>query len=219
MHSWKHLGMLVRRRQTVSWGISFQSWIMVSVSSWTVCGVTSVASIHNVPEALNWILVWGTWGPVSGISAFIIQKLSTPSGHMRLDFIMHQEEPRAHCTSVRSDNGLEDFIPVANNSKGTVCTCRSLQPSKDISQLSITDLPPNGSCLIMWHLWWIPQLVFLFLVFFSSVISLIAFNSLYHCIAKLWNNTLCALICIRSHILSQKILFQTLDWCYEVSLE
>ncbi len=173
--------MLVRRRQTVSWGISFQSWIMVSVSSWTVCGVTSDASIHNVPEALNWIQVWGTWGPVSGISAFIIQKLSTPLATWGWAVSCTR---RNHCTSVRSDNGLEDFIPVANNSKGTVCTCRSLQPSKDISHQSITDLPPNGSCLIMWHLWWIPQLVFLVLVFFSSVISLIAFNSLYHCIAN-----------------------------------
>ncbi|KAJ8355029.1 hypothetical protein SKAU_G00225960 [Synaphobranchus kaupii] len=34
--------------------------------------------------------------------------------------VLHQEEPRAHCTSVRSDNGSEDFIPVPNSSQGTV---------------------------------------------------------------------------------------------------
>ncbi|MCJ8733292.1 hypothetical protein PDJAM_G00221580 [Pangasius djambal] len=30
---------------------------------------------------------------------------------MRPGTVMHQEEPRAHCTSVGSDNGSEDFIP------------------------------------------------------------------------------------------------------------
>ncbi len=34
----------------------------------------------------------------------------------------------------------------------------------------------------------------------------------------LWN-ILRALFCVRSHIISQKDLFQTLDWLYEVSLE
>ncbi|CAB1414743.1 unnamed protein product [Pleuronectes platessa] len=34
--------------------------------------------------------------------------------------VLHQEEPRAHCTSVRSDHLSEDFILVANSSQGTV---------------------------------------------------------------------------------------------------
>uniref|UniRef100_A0A6Q2ZD85 Ubiquitin carboxyl-terminal hydrolase 4 n=1 Tax=Esox lucius TaxID=8010 RepID=A0A6Q2ZD85_ESOLU len=48
----------------VSWRMSSQTWIRASVSSWTVCGATwpaSDAPIHNVPEVLNWIQVWGTW--------------------------------------------------------------------------------------------------------------------------------------------------------------
>ncbi|KAJ8358729.1 hypothetical protein SKAU_G00152540 [Synaphobranchus kaupii] len=39
---------------------------------------------------------------------------------MRPVIVLHQEEPRAHCTSVRSDNRSEDFIPVPNSSQGTV---------------------------------------------------------------------------------------------------
>ena len=34
--------------------------------------------------------------------------------------VLHQEEPRAHCTSVRSDSRSKDIIPVANSSQGTV---------------------------------------------------------------------------------------------------
>ncbi|KAJ8345989.1 hypothetical protein SKAU_G00301820 [Synaphobranchus kaupii] len=62
----------------------------------------------------------GTRGPVNGINAFLIQELLTHSGHMRPGIVLHQEEPRAHCTSVRSDNRSEDFIPVPNSSQGTV---------------------------------------------------------------------------------------------------
>ena len=34
--------------------------------------------------------------------------------------VLHQEEPRAHCTSVKSENRTEDFIPVPISSQGTV---------------------------------------------------------------------------------------------------
>ncbi|CAB1422580.1 unnamed protein product [Pleuronectes platessa] len=34
--------------------------------------------------------------------------------------VLYQEEPRAHCTSVRSDNRSENFLPVPNSSQGTV---------------------------------------------------------------------------------------------------
>ncbi|KAJ8374091.1 hypothetical protein SKAU_G00046710 [Synaphobranchus kaupii] len=50
----------------------------------------------------------------------ISEELPTHSGHMRPGIVLHQEEPRAHCTSVRSDNHSEDFIPVPNSSQGTV---------------------------------------------------------------------------------------------------
>ncbi|KAJ8342163.1 hypothetical protein SKAU_G00320910 [Synaphobranchus kaupii] len=48
------------------------------------------------------------------------RELPTHSGHMRPGIVLHQEEPRAHCTSVKSDNRSEDFIPVPNSSQGTV---------------------------------------------------------------------------------------------------
>lgn len=38
----------------------------------------------------------------------IIKKLPTHSRHMRPTIVIHQEEPRAYCISVSS----EDFIPV-----------------------------------------------------------------------------------------------------------
>ncbi len=47
-----------------------------------------------------------------------------------------------HCTSVRSDSGSEDFIPVSNSSKGIVGehieVCATLQ---DIPPQTITDPP------------------------------------------------------------------------------
>lgn len=57
-------------------------------------------------------------GPVSGISAFIIQELPTLSGYMRPGVVLHQEEPSA--PALRSDNHSEDFIPEPNSSQGTV---------------------------------------------------------------------------------------------------
>ncbi|MEQ2307805.1 hypothetical protein AMECASPLE_021992 [Ameca splendens] len=42
-----------------------------------------------------------TWKP---------EELPAYSCHMRLGIIMHQEEPRTHCTSEESNNWLKDFI-------------------------------------------------------------------------------------------------------------
>nr|XP_033501215.1 nuclear GTPase SLIP-GC-like [Epinephelus lanceolatus] len=52
------------------------------------------------------------WIYVNGISAFVIQELSKHSGHMRPGTVLHQEEPRAQCTSEKFDNRSEDFILV-----------------------------------------------------------------------------------------------------------
>ena len=38
---------------------------------------------------------------------------------MRLGIVLNQEEPRAHCTSVKSDSRSEDFILVCNSGQGT----------------------------------------------------------------------------------------------------
>ncbi|CAB1445277.1 unnamed protein product [Pleuronectes platessa] len=40
--------------------------------------------------------------------------------HNRLGIFLHQQEPRAHCTSVRSYNRSEDFLPVPNSNQGAV---------------------------------------------------------------------------------------------------
>ncbi len=42
---------------------------------------------------------------------------------MRLGIAVHQEEPRTHCTSIGSDNGSKDFIPIPN---GSCLACRGL---------------------------------------------------------------------------------------------
>ncbi|CAI9538629.1 unnamed protein product, partial [Staurois parvus] len=39
---------------------------------------------------------------------------SAPARHMRLGIVVHQKEPRTHCTSVGSDNGSKDFILISN---------------------------------------------------------------------------------------------------------
>ncbi|KAI4896330.1 hypothetical protein NFI96_015778 [Prochilodus magdalenae] len=51
---------------------------------------------------------------------FILQELPAYSRHMRPGIVVHQEEPRTHCTSVESDNGSEDFILIPNSSQGAV---------------------------------------------------------------------------------------------------
>ncbi|CAB1457248.1 unnamed protein product [Pleuronectes platessa] len=51
--------------------------------------------------------------------------------HMRPGIIVHQEEPRTYCTSVGSDHGFKDFIPI---------------PSMDMPPQTITDPPPNRKC-------------------------------------------------------------------------
>ena len=47
MHSRQHLGMLLMIRWMVSWGISSQTWIRASLSSWTVCVRTWRCRMHQ----------------------------------------------------------------------------------------------------------------------------------------------------------------------------
>ena len=69
---------------------------------------------------------------------------------MRLGVVLHQEEPRAHCSTIRSDSQSEDFILVPNSSQGTVGyemeVCATLQ---DMSLQTITDPLTNRSCWMM----------------------------------------------------------------------
>lgn len=49
-----------------------------------------------------------SYGQSSGINSFILQELHAYSVNRRLDIIVHQEEPRTHCTSTGSANWLKD---------------------------------------------------------------------------------------------------------------
>ncbi len=73
------------------------------------------ALIHNLPQVLNWIQVWRTWGPVNGFNAFIVQKMPHETRYYHAPGGTHE-----HRTSIRCDNGSEDFILVPNSNKGTV---------------------------------------------------------------------------------------------------
>lgn len=42
------------------------------------------------------------------------------SGHMRSDIVLHQKEPRLHCTSIRSDSHSEDFVSLPHSSQDTI---------------------------------------------------------------------------------------------------
>ena len=63
--------------------------------------------------------------------AFVIQELPIHSGDMRPGIVLHQEEPKSHCTSVRSDNHSEVFILLPKSSQDTVgydmVVCATLQ--------------------------------------------------------------------------------------------
>ncbi len=68
----------------------------------------SDGSKHNVPEVFY------------GLNSLIIQELPAHSCHMRPGIVVHQEQPRTHCTSVGSDNGSKDFILIPNDSHGAI---------------------------------------------------------------------------------------------------
>ena len=72
---------------------------------------------------------------------------------MRPGIVLHQEEPRDHCNSVRSDNHFEDFIPVPNSSQGTLLatTWRFVRPFKDRPPQTITDSSLNRWCWMMFQ--------------------------------------------------------------------
>ena len=65
-------------------------------------------------------------GPFNGINAFVIQELPTHASHVRPGIVLHQEEPREHCTNVRFDNCSEDCILVPNSRQGTIGYDRGL---------------------------------------------------------------------------------------------
>lgn len=85
--------------------MSYHIWYRASVSYWIFH--RSLPYI-NISAVHSWIQVWGMWGPVGGISVLMIQVVLTNPDYVNLGVVLHQEECRAHCTSIRS----EGFIPV-----------------------------------------------------------------------------------------------------------
>lgn len=53
----------------------------------------------------------------------VLQQLPPYSRYVRLDIIMHQEEPRAHSTSVGSDIRPKDFILIPNCQLSATVPC------------------------------------------------------------------------------------------------
>lgn len=64
-------------------------------------------------------LVQGNMG-VNGISSFILQESTAYSCHLKPGTVPHQEEPRTHCSGVRSDSGSMNFILIRNGSRVAV---------------------------------------------------------------------------------------------------
>ncbi len=109
------LGMLLMRWQMVSWGISSQTWIRASVSSWAVCGATWWHQMHQYIMSQRFSIGFrsGEPEPVSGINTFIFQELPTHSGQLRLGIVLHQEQPRAHYASSSYSHKGADTGPAA----------------------------------------------------------------------------------------------------------
>lgn len=117
-------GLLIRR-QMLSWGSpprlgSQHQWAPEQLLGGVEC------IIHNVPEDLNWIQFWGTWGPVNASLS-----PSSHSGHMSLVVVLHQKEPRAHCTTHHKVPSVRVFIVrpchftlVRNSNPPRICITR-----------------------------------------------------------------------------------------------
>ncbi|KAI4878733.1 hypothetical protein NFI96_009793 [Prochilodus magdalenae] len=75
-------------------------------------------------------------------------ELPAYSRHMRPGIVVHQEEPRTHCTSAGSDNGSEDFIPMPNSSQGAVVEPAEVKPALicEKHKAPVADLPILVSC-------------------------------------------------------------------------
>ncbi len=55
---------------------------------------------------------------------------------MRQGIVMQQEEPRTQCTSVGSDNGSMDFIPIPNGSQGVIVPSNTIKPLQMIQNVA-----------------------------------------------------------------------------------
>ncbi len=120
MHAWQRRGMLLMRQRMVSWGISSQIWTRASLSSWTVWGATwwrrmdrnimsqrcSIGFRSGEREPIQWYQFLHPPGTACILSPH------------EVGIVVHQEEPRTHCTSIESDNVSKDIIPIPNGSQG-----------------------------------------------------------------------------------------------------
>ncbi len=101
------------------------------------------ALIHNLPEVLNWIQVWRTWGPVNGFNAFIVQKLPHETRYYHAPGGTHE-----HCTSIGCALRISSwYLTTVRVLLAKMWS--SVRPSKDIPPQTITDPLPKQSCLMM----------------------------------------------------------------------
>ncbi|CAB1439454.1 unnamed protein product [Pleuronectes platessa] len=67
------------------------------------------------------------------VQSMAIQEMPTDTCYMRLSIVLHQKEPRAHCTRISSDNHSEDFFLVAAVYDMAVCATPQGHASKTIT--------------------------------------------------------------------------------------
>lgn len=133
---------------TRAWGISSHIWIRASMSCWIISGAILQ---HHVQQYImfQWCSVGfrsGKHGASNGIHAFDIQELPSHSAHTGQDIFPHHKEPRAHCTSIRSNIGSDKFILVPKSSLATGVL--SNPPKTCLPRSSLTP-EPNWSCWMM----------------------------------------------------------------------
>ena len=121
MHAWQLRGMLLMRRRMVSCGMSSQICLRTSVSSCKVWGATWRRLMDRNIMSQRCSIGFRS-GDREGHSIVSIPSSSRYClhTHMRPGIVVHQEEPRTYCTSVGSDHGFKDFIPIPNGSQTAV---------------------------------------------------------------------------------------------------
>lgn len=128
MYAWQCQGMLLMRRQMVSWGISSQIWTMASLSSWTV-----------------WIASWQCQMDLNIMSQRCSSGFRQASACTLLPHkaLLCTGRNQNHYTIIGSDSG-SNFIPITNNSQGTVVTqlyfCKGKTVRKDEEGKNVSGL-------------------------------------------------------------------------------
>lgn len=80
-------------------------------------------------RVLSWDLAQGITEQLHSLKCNMVASVPVYFPYMGPGIVMHQEEPKTHCTSVESDNSSKDFILIPTGSLGAVgypvgfCAC------------------------------------------------------------------------------------------------